>query len=255
MDNKKIFLQHTEFEINFIYGFIVRPLINREFDDIKTIINQKSNRQIRDGWISHYNLNVSSNAVVQWVDFSENEKFVITNESKDWPTAKKKLSGHIQKTLTICKDGVGTITLCFKVANDIRGYRTSDILRLLLSVPKTLHQRKEDWVDIRIPTLHTPPKGVKKDNWNNFSKPLKLFIKTMLEDMPKSFPKWNILFSREEKIRLLNDLEKSTDDYSIPVYEDYKFNTDPQIPYIFVFSKIPFKQYINAFIEADRIEA
>lgn len=266
--NDELKLKYTEFEVNMIYGFVVRPFEKKEFSELKKKIPKKSNKRIRDGWVAHYSNNRKNNELVQLIDF--NTKDVVSGQSSEdliiikkstsfdefnWPNARNELKGKIHKTITICKDGVGALTLSFKIENNSNYYTSADILRLMRTIPKTLYNDEAISIENESFNQSCPEDykindilvNIPENKWKSFSSPLKIFIKTLIEELPDCFPKWKVSFSQK-----INDIIEDSTSYEnepILVFEDYNFDTDAQIPYFYIFAKVPFGIYKEAFID------
>jgi len=277
MNSENLKMKFSEFEVNFIYGFIMNPFDgnneDKQFENLKSEISHKSNELIRDGWISHYPPNIFNNELVQWVDFNLKIhypniiKFYIEKNGKDknlWPESASKIEGTVLKTLTVCKDGIGTITLTFRVNKTVNNhfcYNTADILRLLLSVPKNSHQTSKDYTKIKLSeTLKLNNKVYKinldegreiSERWDKFSVPFKMFVSTLINDLPKyfndDFPEWNIILTKNKHDTAIKNI-KTNNNFNLRI-EDFALDHDPQVPYMYIVGKMHFNKFKNAFME------
>lgn len=248
-------LKFSEFEVSMIYGFETEPHTKNFF---KTLTNNKkkfSKGSIRDGWSSTYQIHSETNQVIQRpcppATRYEKDLKILEEKTKSpkWLSENATLSGKISKFFTVRKDGAGALTLTFKF-NENTHYSTSDILRVLLLVSRTMHGKHENECSkvsdkLSLSSLLTesanksltPP--VKK-SLKNLSLPFQLFVTTMLNSFETTNTDWNeISLKRLESKKLTPS----------PIYDNLDFSTDPQIPYMFVFAKVSYEQYRNAFLE------
>jgi len=266
MANFKSSLIYKSFKVHYIYGFIVEPFDDIKFSELRNRYSKTQECTTRDGWVSMYHNNLS-NDIIQILDLKDeknNTKDIlelvlnidengIKNNNIEWPNANNKISSTISKSLTLSQEGSAsiTITLNFEEVEELN-YFTTDILRALLLVPKTLHDKTNGEKPKFKPDLD-PPKNVwiandKEyiingiiENWERYSRIFKIFINTLLTELPKEVPNWIPATSSliKEKIR-------KTESYGI-VFDYIENDNDPQIPYIVVEPVIPLDTYRKAF--------
>lgn len=251
-------LKFTEFEIHMIYGFLVSPgneggKIGDQIEEyIDQCVKDKKN-WIRNGWCSSYQIDSNSNQYIQLPIFETNsskkESSIDIEVRKDdsekvkWKSARSSLNGKLSEYFTIRGDGVGALTLSFKFdkLDNESYYNISDILRVLLLAPRTSHNEEGERIKVvgENELLCPPQMEIKENSWNSLSYPFKIFIKRMVEKIPFGL-NWS-------EVALKDYPKKNT------IYDGFKQKVDPQIPYFFVFGKMPYEQYKTSFLFEDEV--
>lgn len=270
MNNK---LKIVEFEVNFIYGFLTKPFSSdsefKKVVDIKKTIFNKYNKKvqflenyntsnkhlIRNGWNTFYNLNSTNNGLIQEIPIgilNNNKKsqfcdfinFKRIKPTEKWENSSSVIKSRLYKTISIRKDGVGTLTLKFKFPKQkSKDYCTGDILRSLLLVPRTLYGNGDEITQVN-EKLELPDKLQRKigiENWNSFSFPYKLYLKTLTEELHE-LNIWEFNPTLQTSFS-----ESHTTEFQYQ--EEICPSTDTQIPYFFVTSKINNEQYFESIFD------
>lgn len=266
-------LKIAEFEVNMIYGFLTKPFnSNSGFDKViekkneiidkykdkahfKENFSINKNHYIRNGWNTFYNLNSTDNGLIQEIPIgilnnNKNDLFcdLIEIPSADlkikWQNSSDALSAKLYKTVSIRKDGIGTLTLKFKFSKPVtkKFYCTGDILRGLLLVPRTLYGNSDEITKIQN-KLEIPQKidDDIKEHWKIFSFPYKVYLKTLVEELNEIG-----ILGFNPQIQKPNS---DQNDIKVKYFEQICQTTDTQVPYFFVAAKIDNKQYLEDIFE------
>ena len=242
-------LKFLEFKVSFIYGFVTKPN-NDTFDDFEKSLYDKNQglKLIRDGWCSTYQIDSESN---KFIHFKEPTKrnFKIpacdndNEKSRYWKFSKRELSGVLNQYYVVKKDGTGAFTLEFDL-NKQDSYNTSDILRILSLVPRTIKGNySSECTEVADDDMPKKPKTLSNtpdDCWDNLSFPFKIFVENMIKNSTTFSDSW-------DEIRLPGQRQKDFE--GSPLYNELKFSSDPQIPYIYINAKIPHHLYKDSFLE------
>lgn len=250
-------LEFTEFKVQMIYGFITEPKEN--FEQWFSEKLQEKKPAMRSGWTPMYRFKNEPTTVLQYRLPEETEYFI--TPPKIWQINGElcDISVKTGSWISLRKDGAGAITVNFKVERRNNTYDMKSLLALLLLAPRSLYGIKTTEEDegfsagseltrltrpkILIPEAINPNTQAAlqwvKPSWANFSSAFQLFINGMVKflDSAEGIVEWSELECPYNK-----DAE-NTESHNV-VYD-----SDPQIPYMYVFATAPFSIYTEAFLE------
>ena len=154
----------SELDVGFIYGFQTN-LEPNQFEELKLKLEGKN--KLRNGWVSFYPNQQHYNELIQIIDDNPTKhELQINNENI--VGSKLPIRFKLYRDLTIRKDGAGSITV--KLELEPGEYIVSDVLRILLLVPRTLYQNDEFQYDR---FLDSPNSNGYSDIFQVFAEPLR----------------------------------------------------------------------------------
>ncbi len=246
----------VEFEVNMVYGFKTKPILTENFN--KLIERKRSSKEgkhlLRNGWSTFYKMTSGNNDIIQDFQIGNEEKYSLSLLNKSdfpkWNIANRRIETTITKFLSVRQDGIGTITLKYKFSKFNKLYNTSDVLRALMIVPRTSHCNNDEFTKIEYSI--SKPLNIPKIYWDTFSTGYQIYLKTLcnIHTQIEELPEWKPLFNGikiDDNYNQKDDFFDSKNGFS----EELSFNGDSQIPYIYVFAKLPYDDYKESFWEDD----
>jgi hypothetical protein len=265
MSDKEEHLEFTQFKVQMIYGFITEPRKGSEnwFEKFEKKVKSELNQAtMRSGWTPMYRFKNQPTAVIQY-RLPGNQHYRITPPSIwDCNGELSNISVEVKRWVSIRKDGAGALTLNFFVNRTDNVHSLNALLALLLLAPRTLFgietsesstefNQKSELASL-LPAVSFPPTAeqnsqpsiaVLEPSWLNFSSAFKLFVNGM-----------SVFLKETENSLVWSELTEASNVSgdsigTVPLYSDEVYDSDPQIPYMYVLADAPFNQYQEAFLE------
>jgi hypothetical protein len=243
----------VDFEVYMVYGFRIKPKVDMSFFENLIKLKRKETKSknlLRNGWNTFYKMTSGNSELIQNIKIGDEAVFELERFNKKnsnrWFKHDRIIKTHVNKYLSIRQDGIGTITLHFKFPKRHFLYTTSDVLRVLLLAPRTVNYADDIEELTSFHTVFEKPKGISDLIWPNLSPSYQLFLQTMLKlnETFEGFPKWTPHINGNSIVKNSNDwFFMNTEDEC----EEISFNTDSQVPYMYVYTRIPQEEYKDSF--------